>query len=393
MMDLELSREQQEIQRTLRDFCAAEIAPRAGWIDAQNQFDRDLYRRLGTLGFVGMMLPEAYGGSSSDNLTWCLVIEELAKASSAIANALVLARSVGDVILALGDEDQRRRYLPPLASGAAIYGFGLTESQAGSDAAAIRTAARRDRDQYLLNGEKMFTTLGGIADAVIVAATLDRAQGAGAIRAFLVPADAAGFSRGGKLDLMGVRGMETCPLFLQDCRLPRESVLGPESAGFKALMRALDGGRLGIAAMATGLAQAAMDAALTHALQRVQFGCPLAEMPAIEAMLADMSVDIEAARLLTQRAAWRRDRGHSYSKAASQAKLFAAEICVTQVSNALQIFGGYGYSKELPIERYYRDARIHQIWDGTSQVQRMIIARHLRREAQEDGATGRAGRG
>jgi alkylation response protein AidB-like acyl-CoA dehydrogenase len=392
-MDLDLTREQQDIQRTVRDFCAAEIAPRAGMIDEKNQFDLDLYRRLGRLGFVGMMLPEAYGGSGSDNLTWCLVIEELAKASSAIANALVLARSVGDVILALGDDDQKRRHLPPLASGAAIYGFGLTESQAGSDAAAIRTSARRDGDEYLLNGEKMFTTLGRIADAVIVAATLDRLQGASAIRAFFVPVDAPGFSRGGKLDLMGIRGMETCPLFLQDCRLPRDSVLGPESAGFKALMRTLDGGRLGIAAMATGLTQAAMDAALAHAMQRVQFGRPIAEMQAVEAMLADMSVDIEAARLLTQRAAWRRDLGLSYSKEASQAKLFAAEICVTQVSNALQIFGGYGYSKEYPIERYYRDAKIHQIWDGTSQVQRMIIARHLRREAQRAGASGCAAHG
>lgn len=392
-MDLELSEEQKQVQSTVQAFSAAEITPRAAEIDEKNQFDRGLYRKLGHLGFVGMTLPQEYDGSRSDNVAWCLVIEELAKASSAIANSLVLARSVGDLILALGDTGQKQHYLPPLARGEAIYAFGLTETGAGSDAASIRTAARREGDGYILNGHKMFITLGLIADMVVVAATLDRSRGADAIRTFLVPTDVAGFSHGEKLDLMGIRGMETCPLFFQDCRLPAESILGAETSGFRAFMRALDGGRLGIAAMATGLAQAAMDAALDYAMQRVQFGKPIAEMQAIEALLADMSTEIEAARLLTHKAAWRRDAGLSYTQAASHAKLFASEMCVRHVSNAMQIFGGYGYSKEYPVERFYRDAKIHQIWDGTSQIQRMIIARHMRNEAQQRAVRGAAAHG
>jgi alkylation response protein AidB-like acyl-CoA dehydrogenase len=382
-MDFSLNEEMRRIQQLARDFAGAEIGPRAKGIDESNSFDRTLYRKLGDLGFTGMMLPDVYGGSGADNLSWCLVIEEIAKASSAIANSLVLSRSVGDLLVALGDERQREQYLPPLASGEAIYSFGLTEAGAGSDAAAIRTSARREGDEYILNGEKMFITLGLIADTVIVAATLDRQQGTDAIRTFLVPKGTPGFSRGEKLELMGIRGMETAPLFFDNCRIPARNVLGPESQGFKAFMRALDGGRLGIAAMATGLAQAALDLALEYSMQRVQFGQRIAEMQAVESMLADMSAEIDAARLLTHSAAWRRDAGLSHRKQASHAKLFASEICVRHVSNALQILGGYGYSKEYPIERFYRDAKIHQIWDGTSQIQRMIIGRHLRREFEE----------
>jgi butyryl-CoA dehydrogenase len=383
-MDFSLNQEMRHIQQLARDFAAAEIGPRAKSIDESNCFDRNLYSELGTLGFTGMMLPERYGGSGADNLSWCLVIEEVAKASSAIANSLVLSRSVGDLFVALGDDPQKERYLPPLARGEAIYSFGLTETGAGSDAAAIRTSARRDGDGYILNGEKMFITLGLIADTVIVAATLDRAQGTEAIRTFLVPKGAPGFDRGEKLELMGIRGMETAPLFFDNCRIPAANLLGPDSQGFKAFMRALDGGRLGIAAMATGLAQAALDLALEHAMQRVQFGKRIAEMQAVESMLADMSAEIEAARLLTHNAAWRRDAGLSHRKEASHAKLFASEICVRHVSNAMQILGGYGYSKEYPIERFYRDAKVHQIWDGTTQIQRMIIGRHLRREFEEE---------
>lgn len=380
-MDFGLTFEQLEVQRVAREFTANEVAPRAAGIDETSQFDLDLYRSLTDLGFVGMMAPEAYGGGGADNLTWVLVIEELSKGSAAIANALVLARSVQDLVNQTGDETQRQTYLPRMTTGDLIMSFCLTEPGAGSDAASLRTSARLEGDHYILNGEKTFITLGAIAGVVAVAATVDPSQRARGIRVFLVPDGAEGFTRGRKLDLLGVRGMETCPLSFQDCRIPKENALGADGAGFKAFMTALDGGRLGIAAMATGLAQAAMDASLDYATQRVQFGKPIAEMQAIEGMLADMAADIEAARLLTWQAAWRRDAGLSYSKEASLAKLFASEMCLKHVIYAMQIFGGYSYSKEFPVERFYRDAKIHQIWDGTSQIQRMVIARHLRREA------------
>lgn len=386
-MDFGLTFEQLEIQRVAREFTANEVMPRAAEIDATSRFDVDIYRRLAELGLVGMMAPEACGGGGADNLTWVLVIEELAKASAAIANSLVLARSVQDLVNQTGDETQRQTYLPQMTSGDLIMSFCLTEPGAGSDAASLRTSAKLEDNHYILNGEKTFITLGAVADVVAVAATIDPSQRAGGIRVFLVPDGAEGFTRGSKLDLLGIRGMETCPLSFQDCRIPKENALGADGAGFKAFMTALDGGRLGIAAMATGLAQAAMDASLDYATQRVQFGKPIAEMQAIEGMLADMASDIEAARLMTWQAAWRRDEGLSHSKEASLAKLFASEMCLKHVINAMQIFGGYSYSKEYPIERFYRDAKIHQIWDGTSQIQRMIIARHLRREATGEPAS------
>ncbi|MEO1017881.1 MAG: acyl-CoA dehydrogenase family protein [Pseudomonadota bacterium] len=379
-MDFQLSFEHSEIQRVAREFTLEQVVPRAAEIDERSCFDLHLYGQLADLGFVGMLLPESYGGSASDNLGWCLVIEELAKGSAAIANSLVTARSIGDLIGGVGNEHHKRTYLPPLAAGKSIVSFCLTEPGSGSDAASLRTSAKLDGNHYVLNGEKTFITLGAIADVVAVAATLDSSQRAKAIRVFLVPGDTPGLSRSKKLDLMGIRGMETCALSFQDCRVPRENILGEDSEGFKAFMKALEGGRLGIAAMATGLAQAALDHALPYAMERKQFGKPIAEMQAIETMLADMAADIEAARLMTYRAAWLKDQGHGdFNQAASLAKLFASEICEKHVSNAMQIFGGYGYSKEYPIERFYRDARIHKIWDGTSQIQRIIISRYLRR--------------
>lgn len=380
-MEFGLTFEQMEVQRVAREFATKEVGPRAAEIDETSRFDLGLYRQLGDLGFVGMTAPEAYGGGGADNLTWVLVIEELSKASAAIANSLVLARSVQDLVNRTGEEDQRWTYLPRMVSGDLIMSFCLTEPGAGSDAASLRTSARLKDGHYILNGEKTFITMGAIADVVAVAATIDPSQRAAGIRVFLVPDGAEGFRRGKKFDLLGVRGMETCPLSFQDCRVPKDNILGADTAGFKAFMSALDGGRLGIAAMATGLAQAAMDASLDYATQRIQFGKPIAEMQAVEGMLADMAGDIEAARLLTYQAAWRRDEGLSYTKEASLAKLFASEMCLRHVINAMQVFGGYSYSREYPVERFYRDAKIHQIWDGTSQIQRMIIARHLRREA------------
>lgn len=382
-MEFSLTPEQLEIQSLARDFTRREVAPRARHTDETSEFDRVLYEQMAELGFVGMMTPQEYGGAGSDNVTWCLVVEEVSKGSAAAGNALQLARSVQDLVRMMGSDEQRRSLLPGMASGKILMSFGLTEPNAGSDAASLQTTARKDGADYLLNGQKQFITLSGVADYIAVAASLDRSQRSKAIRVFLVPRDAAGLTIGSKLDLLGMRGMATCPLFFQDCRVSQANILGPDSPGFRAFMHALDGGRLGVSAQAVGQAQAAFDAALSYATQRVQFGKPIAQMQAVEEMLANMAVQIEAARLMTLQAAWRRDANLGYSKQASMAKLFASEVCMKATLNAMQVFGGYSYSKEYPVERYFRDAKIHEIWDGTSQIQHMIIARHLRQEAQD----------
>ena len=262
-----------------------------------------------------------------------------------------------------------------------LCAFGLTEAGAGSDAKAVATTATRDGSEWILNGQKMFISGAQLADWFLVVATIDKAQGARGVRSFLVRKGTPGLTCGSKLDLMGIRGFGTAPVFLDECRIPAEAMLGTGEDGFAQVMRGLDGaGRLGAAAMAVGLAQAAFEAALAYASDRKQFGRPIADFQAVQFMLADMSAEIDAARLLVHKAAWRRDQGLSFAKESSHAKLFAGDMCVRNVGNAMQIFGGYGYTKEFPIERFYRDAKIHQIWDGTNQIQRIIIARQLRKE-------------
>jgi alkylation response protein AidB-like acyl-CoA dehydrogenase len=379
-MDLELSEEQRAIRDVARKFAEAEVAPRSAGIDECAEFDWSLHHRLGELGFLGMTAPEAYGGSSASTLTWCLVVEEIAKASSAVANGLTLTESMVHYIATLGTEAQKQRYLPSLAQGASLCAFGLTEPGVGSDAAAVSTTARPIADGFVLNGSKTFISGAQLADVFIIVATVDRLQRSKGVRTFLVDRGVAGLSIGKKLDLLGIRGFGTAPVFLDDCRIPIANQLGGEE-GFRAVMHGLDGaGRLGATAMAIGLAQAAMDAAARYALARTQFGRPVFDFQAIQFMLADMSAEIDAARLLMWKAACRRDAGLPFSKESSHAKLFAGDMCVRNVGNAMQIFGGYAYSKEYPVERYYRDAKIHQIWDGTNQIQRVIIARQLQKD-------------
>jgi butyryl-CoA dehydrogenase len=374
-MDFRLSDEQEAMRDMARRFAEEVVAPRAAEIDRTAQFDRELYRQMGELGLPTMTLPEEYGGAGVDSLSWCLVIEELAKASTPVCNTLVLSKMTGDIIRDFGSEAQKREILPRMATGETICAFGLTEPGAGSDAASIRTTARLEGDSWVISGQKMFTTCASVCDWVIVAATIDKEQRSRGIRCFLVPRGTPGFEIGKEIELMGVRGEGACPTYYDGCRVPKENMLGAE--GFRTLMKTLDGARAGIAAMAVGLAQAAFDEALAYAKERIQFERPIAEFQAVQFKLADMAVEIDAARMLTWKAAWRRDQGLDYVQDASHAKLFASEVCGRAVDQALQIHGGYGMTKDFPIERFYRDAKIHQIWEGTSEIQRLIIAKQI----------------
>jgi alkylation response protein AidB-like acyl-CoA dehydrogenase len=377
-MHFELDSEQRAIRDVAREFARREVAPRARAIDERAEFAWDLHRKLGELGFLCMTSPPAYGGAGVDTLTWCVVVEEIAKASSAVANGLTLTESMAHYVSTLGTEAQKQAVLPALASGRAICAFGLTEPGAGSDAKSVATTARRDGDAWILNGQKMFISGARLAEWFIVVATINQSARARGVRTFLVHKDAPGLTVGRPLDLLGIRGFGTAPLFLDQCRVPADAMLGSGDDGFAQVMRGLDGaGRLGAAAMAVGLTQAAMDESLAYAQGRTQFGRPIVDFQAVQFMLADMAVEIDAARLLVHRAAWRRDRGLPFTQESSQAKLFAGDMCVRNVTNAMQIFGGYAYSRDYPVERYYRDAKIHQIWDGTNQIQRIIIARQL----------------
>ena len=379
-MDFELSTEQQQIRDVARRFARDEIAPRAKRIDERSEFDWELHHRLGELGFLGMTGAQAYGGGGLDTLTWCIVVEEITKGSSAVANGITLTESMVHYLSALGTEEQKQRYLAPLARGESLCSFCLTEPNAGSDAASVQTTATECGEGYILNGQKMFISGADLADVFIVVASIDRQQRSKGVRTFIVDRTTPGLVVGKKLELLGIRGFGTAPVFLEDCRIPHHAKLGGDR-GFPAVLHGLDGaGRLGAASMAVGTAQAAMDEALAYALERKQFGKSIFDFQAVHHMLADMSIEIEAARLLIWRAAWLRDSGQPFTIASSQAKTFASDMCVRNVVNAMQILGGYSYSKEYSLERHFRDAKIHQIWDGTNQIQRMIIARHLKQE-------------
>jgi alkylation response protein AidB-like acyl-CoA dehydrogenase len=381
-MNFALTTEQEQVRDTARAFAQREVAPRAKAIDETAEFDWELHRKLGALGLLCMTAPEAFGGGGIDTVTWCIAVEEIARASSAVANGMTLTESMAHYLATLGTDAQKQEVLPALAAGREICAFGLTEPGAGSDAKAVATTARRDGEHWILNGRKMFISGALLADWFIVVATVDRSLGARGVRTFLVRKGTPGLACGGKLDLMGIRGFGTAPLFLDECRVPSTALLGGGEDGFAQVMRGLDGaGRLGAAAMAVGLAQAAMDASVAYAREREQFGRPIADFQAVQFMLADMSAEIDAARLLMHKAAWRRDHGLPFAQASSHAKLYAGDMCMRNVTNAMQIFGGYAYTKDFPVERFFRDAKIHQIWDGTNQIQRIIIARHLLRES------------
>jgi alkylation response protein AidB-like acyl-CoA dehydrogenase len=376
-VDFELTEPQRLVRDLAREFADREVRPRAAEIDRSDEFPWDLYKRMAELELLGMTIPAEYGGSGADTVSWCVVQEELARASAAVADSQLLCKLMSDMILRNGSEEQRHRYLPSMARGEKICAIAQTEPGAGSDVAGVQTTATPTGDGYVLNGTKRFITCAMVCELAVVVATTDRRKGRDGITLFLVEMGTPGFSRGGKERLLGVRGLATGELVLDDCRVGRDTRLGGEGEGFKRAMVSLDTGRIGIGAQALGIAQAAMEAAVTYARQRPAFGRPIADFQAVQFMLADMSAQIEASRLLLRKAAWLKDQGRPIIREAAEAKLVASETAARATTDALQIHGAYGYSAEFPIERLYRDARVYQIWEGTSQIQRLVIARQL----------------
>jgi alkylation response protein AidB-like acyl-CoA dehydrogenase len=379
-MQFGLTEEQQAIQAAARRIAQEKFAPRAAEIDATGEFPWDNVRVLREAGFLGMAFPEEYGGGGADHVAHVAVKEEIARACLSTCT-IMAAQYLGSLPLMLaGAPEQKEKYLPRLASGEILAAFGLTEAGAGSDAGSIRTTARRDGDEYILNGVKCFVTNGGVADFYTVFAKTDPQAGARGISAFIVEKGAPGFSFGKSENKMGIRGSATRELIFEDCRIPCENRVGEEGMGYKLALRTLDYTRPGVGAEAVGVAQAALDASLKYARERVVFGSPLSDKQAIAFMLADMATEIEAARLLVYRVAAMMEAGErNFTVAASQAKLYASEMAHRVVHKALQIHGGYGYMKDFPLERYYRDQRITEIYEGTSEIQRLVIAGNLLR--------------
>jgi len=377
-MDLKFSEEQEMMRKMVRDFAQKEVAPIAAEIDEQGRVPFENIKKMAQLGLLGLTVSEQYGGCAADTVSYVIAIEELAKACASTAIILAVQNSlVCAGIEKFGSEEQKVKYLPGLASGEKIGAFALTEPGAGCDAAAQATTAVRAGDHYVINGSKHFITNGGFADVIIVFAMTDKAQKSRGISAFIVEKGFPGFAVGKEEHKMGIRGSNTCELVFTDMRVPAVNLMAGEGQGFKIALTMLDGGRIGVAAQAVGIAQAALDASAKYSKERCQFGHPIGEFQAIQWMLADMATRIEAARLLTYSAALKKQAGERYSKEASMAKLFASETAVWVVDRAMQIHGGYGYMKEYPIERYYRDAKITEIYEGTSEVQRMVIARSV----------------
>ena len=376
-MNFDLSVAQREARDLARAFAEREVLPRAAEIDRTDEFPGDLYKRMAALDILGLTVPPEYGGVGADTVSWCLVQEEMARASAVVADAQLLCKLMSDVILQNGSPEQRHRHLPRMVRGETICVIAQTEPGTGSDVAGVETTATPTADGYVLNGTKRFITEALIADLAVVVATTDRTRGREGIALFLVEHGTPGFTRGGKESLLGVRGLATGELVFENCWVPRSALLAPPGQGFKRAMVSLDSGRIGIGAQALGIAQAAMEAAIRYAKARPAFGQPIASFQAIQFMLADMSAAIEGARLLLRKAAFLKDQGRPIIREAAEAKLVAAEVAQKVTSDALQIHGAAGYSTEFPVERFYRDARVYPIWEGTSQIQRLVIGRQL----------------
>ncbi len=374
-MRVQLSEEQQLLRETVRRFADEVVAPKAREIDETGEFPRDFFERAAELGLAGVAVPEELGGSGMDTVSYCLVIEEISRVCATSGVILSVNNSlVCDPILQFGSDEQKERFLRPLASGEKLGCFALTEPGAGSDAAALRTTARRDGSDYVLNGSKVFITNGTHAEIALVFASVDLEARHKGIAAFLVEASSDGYKTGGHEYKLGVNASGTTELFFEEMRVPASQLLGEESDGFKIAMATLDGGRIGISAQAVGIAQGAFEEGMSYAQEREQFGQALSSFQAIQFYLADMSTEIDAGRLLTWKAAWAKENQKRYTLEAAQAKLFTSEMAQRVTSKALQIHGGYGYTKEYNVERYFRDARITEIYEGTSEVQKMVIA-------------------
>ncbi len=377
-MDFELTDAQQLIRDTVREFAEKELAPLAGELDRLKRFPEKPLQRLADLGILGMTIPPEYGGAGADTVSSCLALTEISRACASTGVTVSLHNTLTcEIIYRYGTETQRRTYLPALCRGEILGAFSLSEPTSGSDAASLRTAAVRRGDHYVLNGTKLFVTNGSRAGAIILFASTDLSRGDRGITAFLVEPRLAGFRIGKHEEKMGLRASDTVELVVEDCRVPVGNRIGEEGEGFKIAMASLVNGRAGIAAQAVGIAQACLDASIRYAKERRQFGQPIGEFQAIQWKLADMATEIEAARLLTFRAAVRKDRGLPFTAEASMAKLFASEVANRAAYEAVQIHGGYGYLQDFPVERYARDARVLTIYEGTSEVHRLIISRHL----------------
>jgi len=383
-LDFELSDDQLAIRDMVRDFARNEIAAHAGEWDESQLFPRDVFARLGELGLLGVLVPEEYGGAGLGYIEYVVILEEIGAADGAVGLGVAAHNSLcTGHILTFGSEEQKREFLPRLATGEWIGAWGLTEPQAGSDAGGTRTTARRDGDEWVLDGSKNFITHASVGDvAVVMARSQPEKEKHHGISAFIVPFDRPGVAPGRKENKLGMRASDTASLVLEDCRIPASYLIGPEGDGFIQAMKVLDGGRISIAALALGIARGALDAALAYAPVREQFGKPLAAFQMIRAKLADMGTMVEAARLLTFQAAWMKNRGLETTKVSSMAKLYASEVAVKVAEEAIQILGGYGYTKDYPVERAWRDAKLCTIGEGTSEVQRLVIAREMLREAQ-----------
>ncbi|MGA5408720.1 acyl-CoA dehydrogenase family protein [Streptomyces lavendulocolor] len=377
-MNLELSEEQTAVRQLAEDFVRREIAPYAAEWDRAENVDRSIVKKLGSLGFLGLTVPEEYGGSGGDHLAYCLVTEELGRGDSSVRGIVSVSLGlVAKTIAAWGDERQKRQWLPRLTAGDALGCFGLTEPGTGSDAGNLTTRAVPDGGDYVINGTKMFITNGTWADVVLLFARTNDTPGHRGVSAFLVPTDTPGLTRRTIHGKLGLRGQATAELVLEDVRVPASALMGPEGKGFSIAMSALAKGRMSVAAGCVGIAQAALDAAVRYAGEREQFGRPIAAYQLVQELISDIAVDVEAARLLTWRVADLVDRGREFATAASQAKLFASEAAVRSAGNALQVFGGYGYIDEYPVGKLLRDARVMTLYEGTSQIQKLIIGRAL----------------
>jgi butyryl-CoA dehydrogenase len=377
-MDLELTEEQRMIRKMVREFAEREILPIASRIDESCEFPWEVVRKMGSLGLFGLPFPEEYGGSGADNVSYAIAVEEISRASGSLGITYAAHVSLACApIYLFGDEEQRRKYLTPMAKGEKLGAFALTEPEAGSDAASIKTRAFLDGEEWVINGHKVFITNGSIADVLVIAAVTDPEKGKRGISSFIVEKGTPGFHIGREEEKMGLRGSITSELFFDDCRIPKGNILGKEGDGFKQFLITLDGGRISIGAMALGIAQAALEAAVSYSKKRVQFGQPICNFQAIKWMIADMATEIEAARLLVYRAAWLEDKGLRFTKEAAMAKLYASEAAERACYKALQIHGGYGYIRDYPVERYYRDNRLTTIGEGTSEIQRLVIARQI----------------
>ena len=374
----ELTESQEAIRALAREFAENEMRPVVMKHDESQEFPFEIVQKLAGLGFMGMTWPEELGGAALDDISAAIVVEELARIDPSVALTIASHNSLctGHIML-FGNEEQKRCYVPNLASGKSLGAWGLTEPGSGSDSGGMETTAERDGDDWVINGSKSFITQGSVGSTYVVMALTDRSKGKGGISAFILERGMKGFTVGKKENKLGMRCSDTAALLFDNVRVPGENLIGKPGEGFKQALRVLDGGRVGIAALSVGIAQGALDASLKYAKERHQFGKPLAEFQAIQWKLADMATEIQAARLLAYRSAWLKTRGENINLAASQAKYFASEAAVRATSEAVQIHGGYGFIKDYPVEKLYRDVKLMTIGEGTSEVQKMVIARNI----------------